>query len=147
MTIYPLSQEEIGAKDITHVVTFDYTDLNTTAGLTKTIEILPSSVGKIGAEVSCRGFYVETAFAGTATLTLTVGDGVDPDRYLTAAVADMKTAGPKSVLPTINTQPYTYTAADGVDAVFTATTNNLDQLTVGKVHVFLKVVDLAEVLP
>lgn len=147
MIVLPLAQEEVLAKDITHVVTFEFTDLNTTAGLTKTLEILPVSAGRIGVEVTCRGFYVETAFAGTATLTLIVGDDGDTDRYLTAAVADMKTAGPVSVLPTIATQPFTYKVANNVEAIFTATTNNLDQLSAGKVHVFLKVVDLAEVLP
>lgn len=147
MIVYPLPKEEVAFKGYTHVVTLDHTDLNTTAGLTKSIELLPASLAKIGTEVSCRGFYVETAFAGTATLTLVVGDDGDTDRFLTSAVADMKTAGPKSVLPTTATQPFAYATANGIDGLFTATTNNLDQLTTGKVHVFLNVVDLLASLP
>lgn len=147
MNVYPVAREEIG-NGYTHVVTIDFTDLNTTAGLTKTLEMLPATLVKVGTEIFCKGFYVETAFAGCATLTLQVGDGNDTDRYLTAAVADLKTAGYKSVLQNLATTPFTYTAAaDSVDALVTATTDNLTALTAGKVYVFLRVVNLAAGLP
>ena len=146
MTIYPLSIEEIAAKGVTHVVTLTYADFSA-AALTKTVDVLPATLAAIGTEIFCKGFYVATAFAGCATATLKLGDGGDDDRYLTAALCHLKTAGYKSMLPTLATQPFTLTSAGAaIQAIATATTDNLDQLSAGVVHLYLRVINLAKLI-
>ena len=141
MTVKPLALEEIALRGYSHVVTFDYTDLTDTAALTKTLALLPNTMVKNGTRVSCAGLYVETAFVGCATLTLKVGDGGDDDRFMTLAIADLKTKAYLAAPASITSQPYTYTTADTVDGLVTATTDNLTALSAGKAHVFLMVVD------
>lgn len=142
MTVTPLPIEDIASRGYTHIVTLEYTDFTDTAGLTKSVAILPNTLITAGKRVDCKGINVATAFAGAATTTLQVGE-TDTDRFMTAAIADLKTQGYKAAPYSITTQPFTFTAADTVDALVTNTTDNLTQLTQGKVHIFLNVVDEA----
>lgn len=141
MTVKPVALPE-SAKGYNFVVTIDYTDFSATAGLTKTLELIPATTVTAGKRVLCSGIYIETPFAGTTTLTLQVGDGNDTDRFATAAVCDLKgAAGPVAIPYSVTTQPYAYKTADGVDALVTATVENLTSLSAGKAHIFLAVWD------
>ena len=143
MTIIPLALEEISYKGYTHIAVLEYTDLTDTAGLTKTVALMSVRAGH---RVDCKGINIATAFAGAATTTLQVGE-TDTDRFMTAAIADLKTAGYKAAPHAITTQPFTFTGADTVDALVTNTPNNLTELTAGKVYIFLNVVDESTSIP
>lgn len=140
MTVKPLALHEIAATGFTHVVNIGFADLST-AGLTKTLAIYPESgTTAIGTAVEKAAAEVVTAFVGCATLVLEVGDDGDVDRNLVSF--DMKsTAGTwKHTVP--STTPSVFNAANTVDALFTATTNNLDALTAGEVNIYLRIVEL-----
>jgi hypothetical protein len=105
-----------GAK--TALVRFTWKDLN----LGSTINV---PVPK-GAKVTDVRLVVDAAFTSTGTNTITVGDGTDPDGYITTAQADTTTltaggvivgAGAYLVADTDTTAPQfkTYTAADTID--------------------------------
>lgn len=131
-----LSYEESLSHGATHKITVAYTDL-LTAALTNTKAIYPfTGTAPIGTRVASARARVKTAFVGCATLTLQVGDGSDPNRNLDAS--DMKAAaGTWYFFSPSTTSPSGFNAADTVDALFTATTNNLDALTAGEVEIYL----------
>jgi hypothetical protein len=137
MKCYPLTNEEILAHNATHKIVIPYTDLTGTAALTKTTAIYPfSGTAPIGTLCRFAKAYVRTAFVGCATLTLQVGDGGDTDRNL--AASDMKaTAGTFYAAPATANAPFA--AADTLDALFTATTDNLSSLSAGEVEIYIQI--------
>jgi len=112
----------------------NYTQFST-AGLTQnvTIQNIPAFV-----EVLSAFMYVDIAFAGTATLTLSVGPSATPTTLLTAQ--DAKTAGFKNVIGTdltTNRGVYSATANTAIVVRATSTVNNLSLLTAGHAKVYL----------
>lgn len=143
MKVYPLMMEDRLASGYTHRVNVRYTDLNDTAALTKTLAIYPQSgTAGVGTSVRRAAARVITPFVGCATLTLQVGDGSDTDRNL--ASFDLKAAADTYGVGVPSTTPSVFNAADTVDALFTATTNNLTSLTAGEVDIYLCIADLSK---
>lgn len=141
MKIRKLTHEEAAFYGFTHVANLTFKDLNTTAALTKTIALYPESGNApVGTVMRRAATKVITAFVGCATLGAEVGDDGDVDRILVSS--DMKaTAGTwKVAVP--STAPAVFNTANTLDVLFTATTNNLDQLTAGDVDIYFDVVEL-----
>lgn len=136
----------------THKITVDYTDISA-AALTKSIQILPEISGSnnpVGTFVTAAGYRLETPFDGgdTATLSVQIGDDGDPNRFLVETTTELhKDATQKKnvvAAASVTTMPFAYDAANGIDALFTATEANLNELTAGSVDLFLRVGYLAE---
>lgn len=139
MKSVPLSYEERIATGMTHKILIDYTDLTDTAGLTKTLEAFPVAAGQTIRKAASK---VLVAFAGCATLVAEVGDGGDVDRLM--ASHNMKATAGTRVVAVPSSVPYAYTGDDTLDVKFTATTNNLTELTAGQVAILVEVSDLAQ---
>lgn len=122
-------------------VNIKYTDLTDTAGLTKTVAIWPSS-GNAGAGTAIirAATKVITAFVGCATLGVEIGDDGDVDRNMVSS--DMKATAATWKVAVPSTTPSVLSAANTIDALFTATTNNLSALTAGEVDIYLEIIDL-----
>lgn len=107
-----------------------YTDFQT-AGLTNTLNILvlPADVHILGLQME-----VITAFSGTTTMTLTLGQTGTENAYITAE--DSKTTGIKNA--TLGAQyvfgKMVYTTALTIVSQATATVENLSSLTAGLVR-------------
>lgn len=145
MTITQVDAIEAALRGYTHIVTIGHADL-TDADTAQTIAILPDPTSDtsqlIEKEVSCVGIDITEQFAATSlsALTVIVGDDGNDDRFYTAALADLyANSGFYSAPYSVSTQPYTYKAANTVDAIFTSTGANLDACTAGEVKLFLKV--------
>jgi hypothetical protein len=129
------------------VVKLTYEDLNTTAAVTKTMPILPvAGTYPAGTMMECIGLIIVTPFIGAAlsALTLQVGDGTDPDRLCTAALANLLVGGYSAMPRSVGTQPFVFASADTIDALVTATGANLTALTAGEVAILLRIIDMAE---
>lgn len=134
--------KELGAADqltfdSTHLVKVKHTDLTGTAGLTKAQALLSLRAGHVVQRVRAK---VKTAFAGTTTLVCEVGDTGDVDRNLVSQ--NMKVAAYKSLPPSTTTENV-FTGAGTLDALFTATVENLSSLSAGEVWFYIKIIDLA----
>jgi len=145
-------EEQAAASGFSHVVMIDYTDLNTTAGTTKTLEILPGM--KLGSLVDKAAMYLETGFVGASitNLLLEVGwDSTADDADGLLAGYEVATAGTEilagdgdgAAFATLRTG-FAFVAAGEIEALFTATGANLTALTAGRVHIFLHVTQLAD---
>lgn len=146
MEIIPLSFEEQIATKFTHRINVKYTDLNTTAALTKTIALYPTAAaGKASVGVGECAIYVKTAFVGASisALGLEVGDGNDPNRNMVSA-SILAAAGTWYALVPVTTAPYIFSAADTVDALFTAVGANLTALTAGELDLFIRAIDMSK---
>lgn len=143
MKVTQLSMNEQLAMGYSHKVVVSYTDLTDTAGLTKALAIYPDS-GTAPIGTCCRraAARVVTAFVGCATLTVEIGDGNDPNRILLSS--DMKATAGTWYTATPATAPGVFNAADTLDALFTATTNNLSALTAGEVEIYVDVAHLSQ---
>jgi hypothetical protein len=117
-----------------------FSDLNDTAGLTKTLTCPAFFVGSGNGKFEHEDVLldVRTAFAGTATLQLDVGRASLTERH--AKDVDMKTAGETFGSATTNVKPR-LTEDQGLQYLltFTATVNNLTLLTAGEVDIHVKV--------
>lgn len=100
-------------------------------------------------------FYLEEAFDGgaTTTMTITIGDGTDADGYITSKVvhvdgtevfsAQIDGAYFNDVTTDNVINSKYYATADTLDVVFTATGANVDVLTQGKIHILARISDPA----
>lgn len=146
----PLSLDERAASGFTHVATIEASDINGTTGadgdtVTVTLGVTPAKwlVDKAAA-------LVETAFATDGTLTLQVGTDGDPDNFLDAQ--DAKTASVifADTSATVKTKAGSAgVASDTLVARFTtqAATGAPGDITAGKVHIFLSIIDLGGLYP
>jgi hypothetical protein len=127
--------------DFTHIVTLDYTDLQTigTGGQT-TIATIPA-----GGAVELVGVLEETAFAGTTSLVIDIGTtAADPDEFIDALDVDAMT------VPVFNTgDAFTTNYTQAVKAVASATSVLLEvtdaaiaSATAGKLVIGLRILDL-----
>lgn len=148
MLINKLPIEASAVTGCNYEAVIDYTDLNDTAGTTKTLTVtIPADHWVRG------GFHVlESDFTdGAATmssLVYTVGDGADADLYMTSTEVEVtgtevdgKGPTPGSGAAATPTGKY-YASADTLDIAFTATGANLSTLTGGKLRYFFSLVDI-----
>lgn len=146
---YNVSRSSGLAKTVEAVITD--ADL-TAAATTQTIEAISLPAAAIVTQVA---FYLDEEFDGGATseLTIEVGDGDDPNGYITAqsvhADATTVTTGiVDGVYLTVGTDVNTgnskqYAAAGTIKVLFTATGANVSVLTAGKLRVIVSYLDIA----
>lgn len=154
-----LSNQE-GANGWTDVYTIGYEDFSTAnAGTladnaTKTFTYTVQA----GDHVRNVAVYLETAFTDSGSgdeLNVTVGDGVDPDGYITSASSPLHDAQTQITYIANtgalidNENGKMYTAADTIDIVFTpnvstGTDYSLNELTAGKVHFYFDIARLSD---
>ena len=124
----------------------DYTDLNDTAGTTKTL------TAAIPANTLVKGnvHVLVEDFSGPSitSLVYTVGDGGDADFHMTSTEVevtgtevDLKVHTPGSGAAS---QGKVYTTADTLDFAFTASGANLNTLTAGKLKFYFTLIPLAD---
>lgn len=143
MTIYQLSADEQRALGFSHKVVVTSADLVGTAGLTQALNIYPGSgTARIGTCCRQAAARVVTAFVGCTTLVVEIGDGGDPNAVLLSS--DMKATAGTWYTATPATAPRVFNAADTLDALFTAGTDNLSALTAGQVEIYLDMADLPQ---
>jgi hypothetical protein len=152
MTIKPLALGAYGAI-WTHKITVKAADISA-AATSKTLAIFPAS-GSLpaGTCILAVAYSLITPFTGGAVsaMTMKIGDGLDDDRYLTAAKSDLFSATAKPyVVGNETTSPWvpvSTTATENViNAIFTATGANTSVLTAGEVEIYLQLSDFAELV-
>ena len=154
MLALQLSLNEQARTGFTHKFTIDYNDLVAAgAAATLAIQLAPYAAGTA---LLAAAYRLETAFDGGATsaLALDVGhNGAstdDPDSALdnyeihVDATEVLFGDGNGAIFATLRTG-YCPLDAGYFEALFTATGGNLNALTTGKIHIFLKIVDLTKV--
>lgn len=127
-----------GSKNIFRVrkvaITKTYKDFST-AALTNDVNIF--TLGQNN-EILSAYMNVDTAFAGTSTLTISMGKDSAETGLLTAQ--DAKTAGLKLAIGTdftTNRAVYSTSAATTIQLRATATVNNLDSLSAGQITAYI----------
>lgn len=141
MQTYQLTTEEQVKYGANFAAVLDFNDIIDTAGLTKTIALLPKtgSIG-VGWRIQKVMAKVIVAFTGTTTLTLALGDANSSARYL--AAVDIKAAAGTYYATQAAAIPYLFGATDGaVKALFTATVDNLTAATAGKVLILVHAIN------
>lgn len=138
MKLIPLPDLTTAKFRFTHKVLVDFTDLNTTAGLVKAIDVggpFPANTAIYGAVV-----LPETPFvgAGISALTLDFGDGGSAARYAAAANV-LLGAGVPGVAAY-----YITLVATTPKVTLTAVGANLTTLTAGKAAVLFTAINLSE---
>jgi hypothetical protein len=148
MEINKLPIEAAAILGSTHEVVIDYTDLSDTAGTSKTLTVdIPA-----GSWVRGGAHVLETDFTdGAATLSslvYIVGDGDDPDLYMTSTQVETTGSEVDYKAPTAGSGAVSrevgkvYSSADTLDIAFTASGANLSTLTGGKLRYYFAMVDL-----
>jgi hypothetical protein len=144
-----LNNEQKGG--FTHKVILTSADLTeTTANTAQVIELITVELGSRVAECS---HYLKTDFedasdAAFNATPITVGDGTDPNRFLTSQ--ELNTNGTEiqafSELNSLDTLPYTYLAADTIDVTFgSMAAKSLSDIDTGEVWLYLNVVHMGQV--
>jgi len=140
-----------GGINKTAEVTLKYSDIPATA-TTANVETISIPIHGIVKDVT---YVVDTEFDGGATseLTIQIGDGVDPNGYITAKSVHVDgTAVLSSMIDgaylndgttnnTVNGKQYA--AADTIDVLFTVTGANTSVLTSGSLRVIVHYLDIA----
>jgi hypothetical protein len=151
MKFRPLPLETRAGSGFTHVAEVKFTDLNTTAGLTKTLQLIPETLGfPAGTFVRMpAGHRIITPFvgAGITSLNYTVGDDNDTDRYITAQSLIGGTPFTYAMTPnSVGTLPAVFNS-NGLElnALFTAVGANLTALTAGEIWLMLALGDLSQI--
>lgn len=124
----------------------------TAAATTQTIEAISLPAYAIVKNVT---YYLDTEFDGGATseLTIQIGDGTDPNGYITAqsvhadatavvsSVVDGAYLNDSTTANVVNGKQYA--SADTLDVLFTATGANVSVLTAGQLRVIVEYLDIA----
>jgi hypothetical protein len=124
----------------------------TAAAATQTIEAISLPAYAIVKNVT---YYLDTEFDGGATseLTIQIGDGTDPNGYITAqsvhadatavvsSVVDGAYLNDSTTANVVNGKQYA--SADTLDVLFTATGANVSVLTAGQLRVIVEYLDIA----
>lgn len=148
-----LSLEEQAKTGFTHKSVITYSDIATAGGANTavTMSLLPYSAGTAFQAAAYK--IVGTGFVGPSITNLTVivgwnGGTTDDDNGLIEA-SEIATAGTEVLYLLGNGEAFAtkksgYVALDAgsIQAVFTATGANLNVLTAGEIHIYLKAVDL-----
>lgn len=143
--------EQQAHSGFSHRFTVDYTDF-TAAATTQVFQLLNSLPR--GTMVTAAAFELETPFDGGATSALAMDVGYDllagtddPDAFLDNyevhldATEVLAGDGNGAVFATLRTGYVSQEQMD-LEVLFTATGANVTALTAGKVHIYLKVVEL-----
>lgn len=150
MKVHTLSPTDAARHFATHRITLDYADVAALgASATGTIAIVPASgTFPIGTAFRFAGLRLVTAFdfsdTGITSLLVEIGDGTDTDRLLAQTEIAVDGTEITYYIEGKVTQPYVYTAADTVDAKFTAANGGtplLSECTSGEVEILLYVED------
>lgn len=148
MKIHRLSEQEERHHGFTHKIVVTHADVTGT-GATKTLPIFPVSGNvAVGTVVWDAAFRLVTAFdasgnASLTSLTMTVGDDGDVDRFLVSREIHIDGTEIKYDVSAPSTTPYVYTTANAIDAAFTGSASQaLDDLDSGEIEIFLKITDL-----
>jgi hypothetical protein len=150
-----LSLEEQAKTGFTHKSVLTYSDIATLGGANTavTISLLPYTAGTAFQAAAYK--IVGTGFVGPSITNLTVivgwnGATTDDDNGLIEA-SEIATAGTEVLYLLGNGEAFAtkksgYVALDAgsIQAVFTATGANLNVLTEGEIHIYLKAVDLKQ---
>ncbi len=153
MIISPLNSVEERSNGFNFLAKLLWTDLNATAGLTKTL-VLATGLG-VGDIVLDAAHYLKTAFTTSgaiSALTVDVGwnvatgtdvpAGLIVARELLAAGRVLAGDGNGAAFATLRTG-FAPQESASIEAVFTATGANLTTLTAGEVWIFLRSVNLS----
>ena len=154
MQLIPLGSEAIINKGFSHKIILDYADVAAGgAATTTTKQIFPEGTGTFAAGLAvlrCAAKLV-TAFdfsdAGITSLTLEVGDGTDPNRFLDSMELAVDGTEVLYKIGAVATSPYAYLVADGIDALFTVANGGsplVNECTSGKVEIYLLLSDLSD---
>lgn len=152
---YQLSENEQSKTGFTHKSIITYSDLVTAGGATTaaTIDLLPYTAGTAFQAAAYK--VVGTGFVGPSVTNLTIivgwnGATTDDDNGLIEA-SELATAGTEVLYLLGNgvafaTKVTGYVALDAgsIQATFAATGANMNVLTSGEVHVYIKAVDLTK---
>lgn len=139
-----LTTEAQAKLGMTHEVVVTHEDLDTAAA-TETIEVqvtIPAgSIVLGGPHVLVEDFDSPSS----SSLVYSVGDGSDDDIYLTNTEIDTAGTEVDYKVATNTGIPHgkVYTTADTLDFSFTATGDNLEDFTAGKLLYYFKLTDLA----
>lgn len=132
-------------------VVIKHSDLSA-AATTETYEAIQLPIYGIVTQVA---YVLDTEFDGGATseLTIQVGDGTDPNGYITAksvhadatsvatGIIDGAYLNDGTTNNTVNGKQYA--AADTLDVLFTATGANINVLTAGQLRLIVSYLDIA----
>lgn len=134
----------------THKVIFGYADVAAMASTGAAVAIFPQS-GTFPAGTTARfaGLNLTTAFdfsdAAINSCTITVGDGGDADRLLTSTQLAVDGSEVLFKVEAATTQPYSYVAADTIDATILVGGGGsplASECTAGVVELYLHITDL-----
>lgn len=157
--VTPLAYEETVKSGFTHRCTIPYSTAATVGGAatTATVAILDVPVGTV---VTDRCAYVNTeawdaSDASINSLTISVGDDGDVDRYMQVTTPQLAEDGTEvdyfislaGAAPATSTAPFVYTTANTVDVVFTVAGGGsplMNELTSGSVDIYLQVFSLKD---
>lgn len=143
MKVAVLSEEQAG--QFTHVVELTHEDLTeSTANTAQTIEILDVEAGHavINAATRLVTPFEDSSDAAFNTTALTVGDGTDPDQFITSQELNENGTEVDYALM-VSGGAQAFQVADTVDAVFgSMSAKSLSNIDTGKVLIYLQVVDL-----
>jgi hypothetical protein len=152
MQVIKLCNEERIQTGCSHVAIIDYTDLNTTAGTTKTLTLAPY-IARDFIDKLC--FDLITPFDGGATsaLGLEVGwNGAsvdDPNGLLESAevhvdATEILAGDATGAAFAAKRTGFAAQEAGDIEALFTATGANLTALTTGKVRIYFNLIPLSK---
>lgn len=142
------------ANGYTKLFVVTHEDLTETSDSTAQTLTVPVTAGQIVTHVSYRLVTAFNDSGGGDELDVEVGDGSDPNGYMTDSECDIHTdQTPASfghgngALTAAGGKVYTY--ADTIDFIFkpdrsTGTAYNLAELNAGEIHFFLRILDLAD---
>lgn len=148
MRIIPLTTQARDSKGANAKAIIKYSDLTDTAGLTKTIQLLPTVSGStlpVGTSVEVVGHNLVTPFDGGATSSLTaqLGDGSTTDRFYDAVQLhlDGTEIDYGHRVDASNAKAVIIDTAVPLNVLFTAVGANLSTLTTGEVELYLRIED------
>lgn len=154
MKVHTLSPTDAARHFATHRITIDYADVAALgASATGTLPIIPAT-GTFAAGTAFRfaGLRLVTAFdfsdTGITSLLVEIGDGSDTDRLMAQTEIAVDGTEITYYVEGKVTQPYVYTAADSVDAKFTAANGGsplLSEATSGELEILLYVEDRTKI--
>lgn len=149
-----LTEQERATQGFTHKFIIPVTDLNTTAGLTKVIDLKSVAAG---ATVKNAAMKVVTNLDGGATtavgleLGYDLASGSDDPNGFIETISVHADGTPiafgmgNGVAFATKLTGYVFLEAAVIEALFTSTTHNLDLLTTGEVHIYLELGDLTKI--
>jgi len=141
--VWQLSTQEKAATRATHVIRITHEDLTTAT--TNTAQTLTNIAVSAKMGVSAVKLVLEDAFDDgdtnyTGSTSITMGDGGDVDRYITAT--ELNEAGTEVFLKYGTTTENVYTTADTVDCIFTpGSAESVSALTSGAVRIYFRLDD------